>query len=68
MYWDILYLSGILNSLVVWVKVHKTPCQQTTHLLHLDSPHGSADVNDEHDVFRERREVGGSKELDEVTV
>ncbi len=39
-----------------------------THLLHLDPPHGSTDVDDEHDVFGERREVGRSEELDKMAV
>lgn len=39
-----------------------------SHLLHLDAPHGPTDVNDKHNVLRERREVGRSEELDKMAV
>lgn len=38
------------------------------YLLHLDPPHGPADVNDEHNVFGKRGEVGRSEELDKVAI
>lgn len=44
------------------------PPSVNTYLLHLDPPHGPADINDKHNVFRQRREVGRSEEMDEVTV
>jgi len=37
-------------------------------LLHLDPPHGPADVNDEHNVFRKRGEFGRREEVNKVTV
>lgn len=38
------------------------------NLLHLDTPHGAADINDEYDVLGKWREVGRSEELDKVAV
>lgn len=51
--------------------IHKSANQvesTITHLLHLDAPHGPADINDEHNVFRKRGEVGWSEELDKVAI
>lgn len=44
------------------------PWMTRAHLLHLDAPHGAADINDEHDVFAKRRKVGRRKKMDEVSV
>lgn len=41
---------------------------KSSNLLHLNAPHGAADVDDKYDVFGKRREVGWSKKLNKVTI
>lgn len=48
------------------------PCEfvygYVTHLLHLDSPHRSTDVNDEDNVFRKGGEIGRGEEMHKMPV
>lgn len=60
--------EGVKNKQGVRGFVGGIKVQKTTYLLHLYSPHGSTNINDKHNVFRKRREVGRSEELDKMAI